>query len=695
MGVVAAYGQILGRKLLDLPPLGLLNLHPSLLPRWRGAAPIQRALLAGDAETGVCVMRVAPELDAGAVLARRSLAIGSRDTSADLHEKLAELGAGQMLAALYALENGEVTEVPQDESLATYAEKLRKEEAKLDWRLAAVRLDRLVRGLKPLARGGNRLARHCGRPGADMARLAVGRGRGRGGGRDSGAWRIPRRRGNPRGDGRGGSGDPRGSAARQEEDGRTRVRRRISVPARPRARRGRVNRNAALSGKGARSPHLVRRAAHAALLSFEKSPVAADVLVERFASNEFDARDRAFLRELVYGVLRRRSRLDFVFGRFLNKPNVAPPVREALRLGAYQLLFMDRVPAHGAVDGAVSLLDRKNTDWARGLVNAVLRKVAAREVEPPEDIEDYLAVWESHPRWLVRRWLRALGDVEARRRCLANNEEAPVVFRVNTRSSDARSLAAELAGEGVATRPGCADPDCLVFLPGESARGARFSDTAAYGEGKFIVMDESSSLVSRFAGAAPGESVLDACAAPGGKTACLVWAAGDGGCVVAGEASPRRLALLQRNCVRIRADARLLRMDAVRPPFHRAFDLVLVDAPCSGLGVFRRHPDARWRLQERDLASQAKRQKALLRGAARAVRPGGRLVYSVCANEPEETEEVAASFREPGFVPMGGGSELPECAGKFLGPDGSLRIPPGDGLDGFFAMSWRNEGGRC
>ena len=149
VGVVASYGQILSRKLLKVPRLGLLNLHPSLLPRWRGAAPIQRALLEGDDETGVCVMRVAPELDAGPVLTRRSLPIGPRDTSGALHDKLAGLGAEQMVVTLLKLENGEVTEETQDESLVTYAEKLQKEEAKLDWRLPASRLDRLIRGLNP------------------------------------------------------------------------------------------------------------------------------------------------------------------------------------------------------------------------------------------------------------------------------------------------------------------------------------------------------------------------------------------------------------------------------------------------------------------------------------------------------------------------------------------------------------------
>ena len=453
-----------------------------------------------------------------------------------------------------------------------------------------------------------------------------------------------------------------------------------------------MSRSAAPTEKGVRSPDPVRRAAHAALLFFEKNPVAADALVTRFSSPDFDPRDRAFLRDLIFGALRWRNRLDYVFGRFLEKPNLPPPVREALRLGTYQLLFMDRVPPRAAVDGAVSLLNRRNLDWARGLVNAVLRKVATIDVSPPGNREDYLTIWESHPRWLVRRWMRRLGGEEAQRRCRANNEEAPVVFRVNAKAVSLDELKAQFGSEGVAARAGCADPDCLVFLPEESAPGVRFSDTAAWRAGAFVVMDEASSLTSRFAAPAPGESVLDVCAAPGGKTACLAWAVGERGSVVAADRSARRLARLKDNCARIRADARLLRMDGEKPPFHEKFDLALVDAPCSGLGVLRRHPDARWRVKEEDLAARARRQKAILRGAAGAVRRGGRLVYSVCANEPEETEEVAASFRAPGFVPVRDGGALPGSARRFLGADGALRIAPGAGLDGFFAMGWRKEG---
>ena len=149
VGVAAAYGQILSKKLLDTPPLGVLNLHPSLLPRWRGAAPIHRALLAGDSEAGVCVMRLVPELDAGPVLARRSTPIGARETAGELHDRLAAQGAAQMAATLMKVERGEAREEPQDESSATYAEKLRKDEAALDWRLPSRRLDRMIRGLNP------------------------------------------------------------------------------------------------------------------------------------------------------------------------------------------------------------------------------------------------------------------------------------------------------------------------------------------------------------------------------------------------------------------------------------------------------------------------------------------------------------------------------------------------------------------
>ncbi|OGL63002.1 MAG: hypothetical protein A3J27_00945 [Candidatus Tectomicrobia bacterium RIFCSPLOWO2_12_FULL_69_37] len=433
----------------------------------------------------------------------------------------------------------------------------------------------------------------------------------------------------------------------------------------------------------------VRRAAHAALLAFGSRPGSAEELVGRFTPASFDPRDRAFLRELVYGALRWRGRLDFVLGRFLEKsPDHLPPrVREALRLGAYQLLFLDRVPAHGAVNASAGLAGEGR--WERGLVNAVLRKVKA-PAEPPADPEDRLAAWESHPRWLVRRWIASLGYEKARARCEADNAEGPLVLRANPLRTAPETLAARLAEEGIETSPGLADPGCLRV----EAQGPSLTQTSAFAGGLFIVQDEASSLAARYAGARPGDRALDACAAPGGKTACLAWAASPGGRAVAADLSLARLGRLRENCARIGVDVPAVVMDASRPAFGDAFDLVLVDAPCSGLGVLRRHPDARWRLREEDLAAHGARQRGILRAAAGAVRPGGRLVYAVCSNEPEETEEVAAGFGAAGFTPEGAGEGLPPEARRFAGPDGALRIRPEEapGLDGFFAMRWRRGG---
>ncbi len=440
----------------------------------------------------------------------------------------------------------------------------------------------------------------------------------------------------------------------------------------------------------------VREAVHRALVAFSRRPSNAENLLDRFSSRDFEARDRAFFRELLYGSLRWRGRLDAAYERFLSQPagRLSGPAREALRLGAYQIMFMDRVPNHGAVNTSVHLAGQEGGRGARGLVNAVLRRVSREPLDPPKKIEDRLTVWESHPRWLVRRWIAALGPKAARARCEANNAEGPVVLRVNPWVTDTAALAEKLAASGVETEPGRVDPDSLWIKPKGGGGQPSFTKTAAFTGGAFIVQDESSSLAGRFAGAGPGHRVLDACAAPGGKVAVMGWMAGKRGAVTAADNVLRRLGRLKINCARIALPVRMVVMDAGNPAFGEAFDSVLVDAPCSGIGVLRRHPDARWRIQEKDLAWHREAQRKILVGAARTVRPGGWLTYSVCTNEPEETDEVARSMDRAGFVRDPGVAALPEAARAFTGEDGALRILPesGLGLDGFFAVRWRREG---
>ena len=147
--VVVAYGLILPKAVLDMPRLGCINVHGSLLPRWRGAAPIQRALWAGDAETGVTIMQMDVGLDTGDMLHKVSCPITAQDTSATLYDKLAEMGPQGLLATLAELANGTATPEKQDEALVTYAEKLSKEEARLNWTLSAAQLERCVRAFNP------------------------------------------------------------------------------------------------------------------------------------------------------------------------------------------------------------------------------------------------------------------------------------------------------------------------------------------------------------------------------------------------------------------------------------------------------------------------------------------------------------------------------------------------------------------
>lgn len=446
-----------------------------------------------------------------------------------------------------------------------------------------------------------------------------------------------------------------------------------------------------ISGPSGADP--VREAAHEALMAFSRRASNAENLLSRFAFPDFNLRDRGFFRELLYGVLRWRGRLDTSYERFLNEPRerLSSAVREALRLGAYQIMFMDRVPDHGAVNASVHLAGRKKGKSARGLVNAVLRRVAREPLKPPKDLEDRLTIWESHPRWLVKRWIRALGAKAARARCEANNAEGPVVIRANSLLTDAASLAGRLKIEGVATSPGRADPDCLWVDASTGNRAVSFTKTSSFEAGAFIVQDEAASLAARFAGIRPGARALDICAAPGGKTAVISWMAGPEGMVTAADSVLARLGRLKSNCARIGAPVRIVVMDAGKPAFGDVFDSVFVDAPCSGTGVLRRHPDARWRLREEDFARHGRMQRAILEGSARAVRPGGSLTYAVCTNEPEETDEVASAMDGPGFVREPGADHLPPGARGFAGDDGALRILPegGLGLDGFFAVRWR------
>jgi 16S rRNA (cytosine967-C5)-methyltransferase len=411
-----------------------------------------------------------------------------------------------------------------------------------------------------------------------------------------------------------------------------------------------------------------------------------------------DERDRALAGEIATGTLRWQAAFDHLIASFTGRSirQLDPEVVAILRLTLFQLLHLDRVPASAAVNDAVSLTKRAGKKSAAPLVNAVLRR-ASRErgrlplparpdrEEDAEAVLAYLSTTMSQPAWLVERQVGRYGFEAAESWARFNNGPAPLTLRVNRLRTTPEIVAADLRAHGVDVEPGRFAPDALIVREGNPLA------TPLAHEGSFFVQDEASQLVALFVDARPGERVLDACASPGGKTIAMAAAMGDRGLLVATDVRGRRVELLAHTVAASGARCvSVLRADAERPlPFQPVFDAVLLDAPCSGLGVVRRDPDIKWRRAEADLPALAARQRALLEQSADVLRPGGRLIYSTCSTEPEENDEVLDSFlRDHPEFEQRPAPPLPDAVRPLVDDRQRLRtLPHRDGLDGFFAAA--------
>ena len=415
---------------------------------------------------------------------------------------------------------------------------------------------------------------------------------------------------------------------------------------------------------------------------------AGDLLDSSFErrTSRLDPRDRRWTRELVYGMLRRRSWLDALLAERVSGglARLDFDVIDLLRLGAYQLLAMGSVPPYAAIGQSVELVKRRHGIGASKLANAVLRRLDrerdALTVPVPDDLTDALALEYSHPRWIVARWLARWGEPATRRLLAANNGEAPLVARPYHVVRE--QLEAMFESAGVETGEAPLVPDSLVLLSGVGS----MTELGAFKQGLFHLQDPASTLVTRYASVPTGATVADLCAAPGGKALELARTAGT---VFAGDLSKNRLARVRDNVVRLDAPNIVPFVgDAARPPFAEV-DAVLIDVPCTGTGTFRRHPDARWRLKASDLAVLPALQRAILRGAASIVRPGGLLIYSTCSLELEENDEQVALFlsEHPDWTldaPPSG--VVPDT----VLDEGLLRVlPQQHGTDGAFAARFR------
>ena len=395
-------------------------------------------------------------------------------------------------------------------------------------------------------------------------------------------------------------------------------------------------------------------------------------LSRRLNESALSPLDRRFATELVYGTVKAVATLDWILGHYIKKPLVQTDdlVVNILRLGIYQLYFLDRVPDSAAVNESVNLTKTFAHPGASGFVNAVLRS-ALREpdrVRYPSLAKDpvrHISLREFHPEWLVRRWLAVLGTEETLALCRFDNTSPPLSLRTNTLRTTREELLQKLTDSFTRT-----DIGTLQF------------------------QDESSMLVGHVVAPRPGEFVIDACAAPGGKTTHLAALMQNRGRVLALDVHPHKIALIQENQRRLGLniiEARQLDATELHQDFSGQADRVLVDAPCSGLGVLRRRPDARWR-KEASLAELPPLQLKILASAAQCVKRGGVLVYSTCTLEEAENSAVVQQFltEHPEFMLDHAGSYLPRPR-----PENLVTLwPQRDGTDGFFIarMTRKAEG---
>lgn len=447
-----------------------------------------------------------------------------------------------------------------------------------------------------------------------------------------------------------------------------------------------------------------RKAAFDVLLAIERGNAHADDLLRSKAVDALSPADRHLATTLVLGVLRWQILLDGQLKLLTRtRKTLDPEVSIALRMGAFQLRFLDRVPAHAAIDESVELTKRSGHRFASGLVNAVLRKVAAAgssEILPEESAEE-LALAQAHPAWLVERWTRIYGLEAARAICRHGQAQPSRTIRVVNSAAET-----ELNEAGVRLEPS------TILLAARTAVSGDITATAAYREGRVRIQDEGSQLIAELAACSTDldqkvRSILDTCAAPGGKTLILAERNPEAR-VLACESSQHRLSELRQRLSTFadRVECRLA--DATALNEESAFDLVLADVPCSGTGTLGRNPEIRHRLRLEDLPRQAERQRAILSAALRAVRPGGCVVYSTCSLEPEENEHVVAAvlaenqnarqisldlriaaLAQSGILTVPGAAHLRNC----LTPEGALRLLPGAlPTDGFHVALIEKQG---
>jgi 16S rRNA (cytosine967-C5)-methyltransferase len=445
-------------------------------------------------------------------------------------------------------------------------------------------------------------------------------------------------------------------------------------------------------------PSNPRQAACSVLLRIQKEGCYADQLMDReLSSGRLSGPDRGLFAELVLGVLRRQGTLDHVLSGLLAQPlaRQEPQVLIFLRLGLYQLMYLDRIPESAAVNESVNLA-KQLLPRASGLVNGVLRNYLRHKdtVTFPDPVAApaaSIAARHSHPAWLVKLWFSQIGEAETELLAEASSLQPPLTLRTNTLATTREELLEKFAANGITAAPCRFSPFGLMVEGRHHIPGL-----PGFREGLFVVQDEASQMAGILLDPQAGERVLDTCAAPGGKATHLAQLMGNRGELLAMDNAGSKLPLILEAAQRlgitnIRTRAADLLQSGAFPA--DAFDRVLLDAPCSGLGVIRRNPEAKWRVTPEDVTRLAAVQKIMLKNAIRMLRPGGVLLYSTCSTTLEENEAVVRDFlsRHPHCVLENLNEIFPDYRELFT-EEGMFRAwPHRHGMDGFFAARIRKK----
>ncbi|MDM5246873.1 16S rRNA (cytosine(967)-C(5))-methyltransferase RsmB [Lysinibacillus sp. G4S2] len=438
----------------------------------------------------------------------------------------------------------------------------------------------------------------------------------------------------------------------------------------------------------------VRNAALSILLAVDKNQAYSNLLLnETIKRHKIEAKDRALLTEITYGTLQYKMTLDYYLEPFI-RGSVDHWVRWLLRLSLYQMHYLTRIPPHAAVNEAVEIAKRRGHQGIASMVNGILRSILRQGVASTDEIKDpieRLVIETSHPEWLVQRFVDNYG-IEVASAMLHENNVPPVqTVRVNTTKVSVDQAIASIEAEGLTAKQSDMMPECLHVTNGQPAR------TKAFQEGLITIQDESSMIPANVLNPSPGMRVLDMCAAPGGKTTHIAEIMKNEGSILATDLHPHKLDLIDHNTDRLGIDiVETAPIDGRKAPDFlqsESFDAILVDAPCSGLGVMRRKPDIKYTKREEDLENLQKIQLALLDAATKVLKIDGKLVYSTCTVDIKENEGTVKAFltTHPEMEAIQLESLPTKLAEKQA--NGMLQVFPQDfGSDGFFVAAFRKKG---